>query len=213
MGWDSRRCNSRDAKSHDMNRSQAHPGKCPDVVLMAMSDDHGLNLIPPLAQKAGVWQDLLHAQVCEAAHIRHTRLREAAVCRQGLPHCAAYSGNMRPASMRMYRSSQPTSMQFMPISPSPPTGSTRRGGPTLGGGPGKGLCPPCELPRCSNPFDALYCRSFPGPACMAAGVMPWLHGCVAHCTSPVHFLHVGVSATTGLGMRHMEAGSIPTRHI
>jgi hypothetical protein len=35
----------------------------------------------------------------------------------------------------MYLSFTPTSMQFMPISPRPPIGSTRSGGPVLGGGP------------------------------------------------------------------------------
>ena len=39
----------------------------------------------------------------------------------------------------MYLSLTPTSMQFMPISPSPPIGSTRSGGPLAGGGPGNGL--------------------------------------------------------------------------
>lgn len=48
-----------------------------------------------------------------------------------------HSGNSSPASMRMYLSLTPTSMQFMPISPSPPIGSTRSGGPLEGGGPGR----------------------------------------------------------------------------
>lgn len=46
---------------------------------------------------------------------------------------------MRPASIRIYLSPTPTSMQFMPISPSPPMGNTRKGGPSSGGGPGNGL--------------------------------------------------------------------------
>lgn len=38
---------------------------------MSMGDDDCLNLVSPPMQKACVWEDLLHAQVCEAAH-RHT---------------------------------------------------------------------------------------------------------------------------------------------
>ena len=60
---------------------------------------------------------------------------------------------MRPASTRMYRSYTPMSMQFMPISPSPPMGSTRSGGPCPGGGPGNGrlLRASWLEPRCSKP--------------------------------------------------------------
>lgn len=74
---------------------------------------------------------------------------------QSLLNCndVTHSGNMRPASMRMYLSYTPTSMQFMPISPSPPTGNTLRGGPSPGGGPGKGLFGWCcsADPKCCLP--------------------------------------------------------------
>jgi hypothetical protein len=40
----------------------------------------------------------------------------------------------------MYLSFTPTSMQFMPISPKPPMGSTRSGGPRSGGGPAGWRC-------------------------------------------------------------------------
>ena len=38
-----------------------HPGQGPDMVLMPMRDDDGLNLVLPLVQEAGVRKDLLHA--------------------------------------------------------------------------------------------------------------------------------------------------------
>ena len=44
-----------------------YPGHGADVVFMAMRDDDCLDLRPPAMQEACVWQDLLHAQVCEAA--------------------------------------------------------------------------------------------------------------------------------------------------
>lgn len=71
---------------------------------------------------------------------------------------SAHSGNMRPASMRMYRSRTPTSMQFMPISPRPPMGRTLSGGPSSGGGPGN-LClllVAIAVPKCSVPSLFLY---------------------------------------------------------
>ena len=87
---------------------------------------------------------------------------------------AAYSGNSRPASTRMYRSLTPTSMQFIPISPRPPMGNTRSGGPSCGGGPGKGrlFCPDRVRadPRCSTPSLFLYALSFTGPEFQAKGV-------------------------------------------
>lgn len=43
------------------------PGQRPDVVLVPVGDHHRLNLVPPLRQERGVGQDLLHAQVGEAA--------------------------------------------------------------------------------------------------------------------------------------------------
>ena len=52
-----------------------------------------------------------------------------------------YSGNSNPASIIMYLSLWPTSMQFIPISPSPPIGRMRSGGPCPFGGPGKGRFP------------------------------------------------------------------------
>lgn len=44
-----------------------HPGHSADVVLVRMRDDHRLNLVTPLVQEGCVWQNLLHAVVCEAA--------------------------------------------------------------------------------------------------------------------------------------------------
>jgi hypothetical protein len=46
---------------------RAHPGQRADVVLVAVGDHHRLYLVAPLGQEGGVRQDLLHAQVCEAA--------------------------------------------------------------------------------------------------------------------------------------------------
>lgn len=79
----------------------------------------------------------------------------------------AYSGNISPASIRMYLSYTPTSMQFMPISPSPPTGKILSGGPSPGGGPGKGLfgCRSKAEPRCSLPslwMKSLFRLRLPG---------------------------------------------------
>ena len=48
-------------------RGVLYPGHGADVVLMAVSDDDSLDLGPPAVQKAGVWKNLLHSQVCEAA--------------------------------------------------------------------------------------------------------------------------------------------------
>ena len=45
-----------------------YPWHGADVIFMAMRDDDCLNLRPPPMQEARVWQDLLHAQVCEAAN-------------------------------------------------------------------------------------------------------------------------------------------------
>lgn len=48
-------------------RLHAHPWHGTNVVLMTMSDNDCLNLVPPTMQEAGVWKDLLHAQISEAA--------------------------------------------------------------------------------------------------------------------------------------------------
>lgn len=45
--------------------ARTHPRQRPDVVLVAVGDDDGLDLVLPLVQEAGVRQDLLHAQVLE----------------------------------------------------------------------------------------------------------------------------------------------------
>lgn len=41
------------------------PGQRANVVLVAVGDHDGLDLVPPLGQEAGIGQDLLHAQVLE----------------------------------------------------------------------------------------------------------------------------------------------------
>ena len=48
-------------------KTRCYPGHGANVVLMAMGDDDCLDLGAPAVQEAGVWQDLLHAQVREAA--------------------------------------------------------------------------------------------------------------------------------------------------
>jgi len=55
------------APSTPGHRAAPHPGHGADVVLMPVRDDHGLDLVAPLGQEARVRQDLLHAQVREAA--------------------------------------------------------------------------------------------------------------------------------------------------
>ena len=46
---------------------KAHPGQGANVVLVAVRDDEGLDLVPPLVQEGAVRQQLLHAVVGEAA--------------------------------------------------------------------------------------------------------------------------------------------------
>ena len=48
-----------------------YPGHGADVVLVTVRDDNRLNLGPPAMQETGVWKNLLHAQVCEAAGHRY----------------------------------------------------------------------------------------------------------------------------------------------
>ena len=48
-----------------------YPGHGANVVLMAVSDNDSLDLGPPAVQKASVWKDLLHSQVCEAAQAKN----------------------------------------------------------------------------------------------------------------------------------------------
>lgn len=48
----------------------AHPGHGTNVILMTMSDNDCLNLVAPSMQEAGVWKNLLHAQISEAAPTR-----------------------------------------------------------------------------------------------------------------------------------------------
>lgn len=45
----------------------AHPGQSSYVVLVPVGDDDSLYLVLPGRQESGVWQDLLHPKVCEAA--------------------------------------------------------------------------------------------------------------------------------------------------
>lgn len=63
-----------------------YPGHGANVVLMAVSDNDSLDLGPPAVQKASVWKDLLHSQVCEAAQaknqaVMHHFLMDLKACR------------------------------------------------------------------------------------------------------------------------------------
>lgn len=95
-----------------------------------------------------------------------------------------YSGNMRPASIKIYLSCTPTSMQFMPISPKPPIGNTRKGGPPAGGGPGKGLAGTVSNaePKWVVPLLDLKTRCFfqeKGSSCLAPAVTSSVrHECI-----------------------------------
>lgn len=80
-----------------------------------------------------------------------------------------HSGNSRPASIMMYLSLTPTNMQFMPISPRPPMGSTRRGGPVLGGGP--------EPAQHSTPQHIRLCRASPHKRPCYWHACAGVHGC------------------------------------
>lgn len=65
----------------------AHPT---DVIFMAVSNDHSLNLVPPLIQKSDVRKNLLHPQVCNAALCTHSIKSEAPYsfyCVQPSSHC------------------------------------------------------------------------------------------------------------------------------
>jgi hypothetical protein len=115
-----------------------------------MRDYDSLDLIAPPVQEAGVRQNLLHAKVREAAPgVDSVRSKESPklaspnmVGKYGRIQtgaCGTHSGNISPASIKIYLPLTPTSMQFIPISPSPPMGRILSGGPSSGGGPGKGL--------------------------------------------------------------------------
>ena len=128
------------------------------------------------------------AGTAAAARARHTcaRRQRSPAASRAAQHRAprgcrrAHSGNMSPASTRMYRSYTPMSMQFMPISPRPPMGSTRSGGPCPGGGPGNGrLLRVVWLdPRCSYPSLLIRGRVLRRPAgAGGAHVWCWWAGC------------------------------------
>lgn len=46
-----------------------YPWHGANVVFVSVRDNDRLYLITPTVKEASIWQDLLHAQVCEAVHI------------------------------------------------------------------------------------------------------------------------------------------------
>lgn len=74
----------------------AHPWHGTNVILVTMRDDDCLNLVPPSMQEAGVWKDLLHAQISEAGPTQPTSRVElnSACMRQEIWHFLSCTMNL-----------------------------------------------------------------------------------------------------------------------
>jgi hypothetical protein len=93
---------------------------------------------------------------------RQAQIKEVSGSTLPMP-CSSASGNISPASTTTNLSLTPTSMQFIPISPRPPIGSTRSGGSaSLLAGNGFALLSAWDSisPRCAVPSDCFRSVGF-----------------------------------------------------
>ena len=133
-----------------------HPWHSTNVVLVAVGDDQGLDLVTPLVQKGGVWKDLGHAQVrvaagqwTTAAFVQRHVCVCVCVCKHSFPAPLALKEQQPSQTAAISHPTQKHTPKHTPTALSPLTQGTAA--PHRSGCSGRARPPACNS-----------CRSRPG---------------------------------------------------